>query len=516
MDPILGAIGLRSISSCLKQNGHATDIIFMQADIAFADDNVDLVSYSDKILQKITDLVQDSDLIGLSCMALESQKAKQIINYVKKLSIPIIWGGIHATSNPDECIQYADIVCIGEGEEAVCELAQAMTNGTDPSGIRNLWFRNNGHVVKNSLRPLIQDLDALPFPDYDYDTHYVVKNDKINSAEEYYKDIQMVLVHTTRGCPHNCSYCCNSLLDKLYSSKNRVVRRTSVETVMKQLDKCKELLPALGMVWFTDDTFFIRPLRELTAFASEYKKRISMPFRCYTTPGTLTGEKLELLLDAGLFRIDMGVQTGSENTNKNVYHRNISNARVMKAAQLMSKYVKHPLVPCYQIIFQNPYETDNDLIETINFLVELPTPFLLEVFHLTFFPGSELHKRAKSDGLLGNDSLISYLDYKRSFELNENEKYLNFLIYLMEGYVNSDRLGKIPRFLLPVLVNKRIKNYFTNHRHVLNYLTNRYFDLSPFPEQKIQRYKMYGKVALGAISRSLWKSKKNNRAVAES
>jgi hypothetical protein len=67
------------------------------------------------------------------------------------------------------------------------------------------------------------------------------------------------------------------------------------------------------------------------------------------------------------------------------------------------------------------------------------------VFHPTFSPRSELANRAKSDGMLKGDSLISFYNYEKSFELSENEKYLNFLIYLMSGTVSADRIGHIPR-----------------------------------------------------------------------
>ena len=510
LDPILGGFGLRSISSCLKQRGHTTEIFFMESDVEHEHVLIKHDSfYSDKILQAVSDAVCGADLIGLSCMAVEAPKALQIVKHLGTLNIPVIWGGIHATSHPDECIQYADYVCIGEGENAVCDLAEAMDSGRDTSKIPNLWFRQNGEVIKNPVRPLIQDLDALPFPDYSFDSHYLLEEEGFVGAEEYYRNVTWFMVHTTRGCPLSCSYCCNSVLQKIYDNKNRKVRRTSVETVLRQLEKYKEMFPRIGKIWFTDDTFFIRPTNELREFAAGYKERVAIPFKCFTTPGTLNVEKLESLLEAGMISLDMGIQSGSDNINKNVYKRNVANATVVKAAELLYRYKNRMYPPAYQIIIQNPYEIESDLMETIHLLHSLPPYYQLEVFHLTLFPGSELANRAKADGMLKGDSLISFYNFQKSFELSENEKYLNFLIFLMSGNVNTDRIGHIRRSLIPLLTSKGLRNFFSRNPRLLDYLIESYFQRSPLPQNRLKRYATFGTIALGCIFRSF--GKKTNK-----
>jgi radical SAM superfamily enzyme YgiQ (UPF0313 family) len=506
MEPVLGAFGLRSISSCLKKMGHTTEILFMESDVEREGIEIEHNTfYSEKTLQYVVDKVSSADLFGISCMAVEAPKALQIVKHLHSLNKPIIWGGIHATSHPDECIQHADYVCIGEGEDAVCDLVKAMDEGAETSGIQNLWVRQNGSIIKNQVRPLIHDLDSLPLPDYSFDSHYILDADGFISAEEYYRNLQWLLVHTTRGCPLSCTYCCNSLLQKIYDNKNRKVRRTSAETLLKQLEQFKEMFPHMGKIWFTDDTFFIRPKEEIREFSVGYKKRIAMPFQCFTTPGTLNVEKLELLLDAGMITLDMGIQSGSENTNKNIYKRNVANASVVKAADLLYKYKDRMYPPAYQVIFQNPYESENDLMETIRLLSSLPPYYMLEVFHLTLFPGSELANRAKADGMLKGDSLISFFNYEKSFELSHNEKYLNFLIYLMKGNVNDAKIGHIPRSVVPLLTSKSVRSYFNRSPRSLDYLIKSYFQLSPFPQNRLKRYVTFGNIALGCISRSLWK-----------
>jgi len=80
-----------------------------------------------QILEQFKDLVKESELIGISCMSIFAKNAIELITYLRSYTkAKIIWGGIEATINPNKCLEYADIVCIGEGEEALCELAQAI------------------------------------------------------------------------------------------------------------------------------------------------------------------------------------------------------------------------------------------------------------------------------------------------------------------------------------------------------------------------------------------------------
>ncbi len=504
-----GSLGLRYISSSLRQAGHNTEMIFLNLYEQF---NPDLL-FSTRILQELTELVKESDLIAVSCMSAEFNKSIQVINYLKKLNKPIIWGGIHATSCPDECIKYADIVCIGEGEEAICELLATMERGSDFINTKNFWFRENGQVIKNPVRPLIQNLDSLPSPDYDSNTHYILNGGALIKANGVYKNtITRILIHTIRGCPFNCSYCCNSYLKQLYLNKGKYTRKMSTEAIIEELQHYKDKFPNLKAVWFTDDDMLFRTIKELKFLTTEYKEKIGLPFMCYVNPATVTEEKFELLVNAGLYRAEVGVQTGSEDISKNLYNRNISKTKVIKAAQLLNKYKMKMGLPYYHIMYQNPYETEKDLIKTIALLKELPPPFFLQCFPIQFFPTSTLYEKAKCDAILKDNIFVNYHDDKKAFELNNKEKYLNFLVYLMSGTVTSRSIGRIPRVLIPILTNRKTINYFKRHEREVTSLINDYFNIETFHLQKLRRkmrkYKIVGKLALNCISSDLRQGQK--------
>lgn len=105
--------GIRSIFAYLKAHGYTTSIYFMYTPRRF---------YSKHILNDLRVRVSNSNLIGISCLSLNAERAIQVIEFLKPLGIPIVWGGIHATLNPEKCLEYADIVCIGEGERAILDL----------------------------------------------------------------------------------------------------------------------------------------------------------------------------------------------------------------------------------------------------------------------------------------------------------------------------------------------------------------------------------------------------------
>lgn len=133
--PDLQSFGLRTISACLKKEGHEVDMIFLPRE--FTD------RYEDKTLDDLVELTKKSDLVGITLMSNFFDNAVQITNKLKEnYDFPILWGGIHATVRPEECLDHADMVCIGEGEETLVELTKRMGTGQDYYDIKGMGFKN--------------------------------------------------------------------------------------------------------------------------------------------------------------------------------------------------------------------------------------------------------------------------------------------------------------------------------------------------------------------------------------
>jgi len=227
----------------------------------------------------------------------------------------------------------------------------------------------------------------------------------------------------------------------------------------------KKKFPTLGYFDIRDDTFSLRPLKDIEKFCKMYKEKVHMRFKCLGDPHTISEEKIKLLVDAGCTNLIVGIQ-GSEKTNKEVYHRNQTDADVLKAAKILHKY-KDKLAVIYDVIGSNPYDKPNYIIDLINLLREMPKPYFLSVNNLVFFPGSVLYNKAKADGLIKKESdaayFLDYWDRAGHIKLKKKNVYLNLILNLMRGGATKRRMGCFPNFYLnyllkPARVKKNLQN----------------------------------------------------------
>jgi len=433
------AEGLRGLSSFIKSKGYECEMIFLPDYKALLNYDPQFGRpYEQSLMDDVVQACSDSDVVGIGVMSNFFDHAVQLSeNLRKNLAAPVIWGGIHPTVAPDESLNYCDMVCVGEGEYAMLNLLRAMEQKRDYHSIKNLWFKTNGALQKNQLEPLIFDLDSLPFQDYDYETHYTASKDGkrlLRMTYEIQKDQIVNGMHicdglcvyqtiTTRGCPHACAYCCHSALRKL-SRNQKALRRRSTENVIQELEHTKQRMPYVELVLFADESMPAMPDRRLKHFCEEYKRKIGLPFFVQVSPPFMTETKIDYLVDAGMRCVQMGIQTGSEEVNRVYYHRHISNDEVRKGAELLNKHKDRICPPVYDIILDNPYETREDVLKTVRLLIELPRPYVIQFFSLTFYPGTEIYERAKADGIIKNVRNMVYRKHYHAFE----KSFLNFLV----------------------------------------------------------------------------------------
>ncbi|MCK4248297.1 MAG: cobalamin-dependent protein, partial [Candidatus Omnitrophica bacterium] len=232
------SLGIEYLSSVLKQKGHKVNLVF---DPSLFDDKYWLhIPFLYKLFdkkKKIIDKIINSkpDFIAFSVITDTYQRCCQLAKELKKRSnAKIIFGGIHPTSVPEQVImkQFVDYVVVGEGEDALLDLVE----GKQDAG--NIWFKNNNGIVKNEVRPLIKNLDEIPFPDKELFNKYIPHNKSYS-------------IMTSRDCPFNCHYCCNSILHRLYGFLNR---KRSPQNVLEELKWAKERFN-FKQVFFLDDTF---------------------------------------------------------------------------------------------------------------------------------------------------------------------------------------------------------------------------------------------------------------------
>jgi anaerobic magnesium-protoporphyrin IX monomethyl ester cyclase len=448
--------GLRVMASYLINNGHKVKLIFLPRKII--DNQID---FPDSIYNDLLKLLEDSDLVGISFVSNYLGQAKFLTKKIKERTNKlVIWGGIHTMAQPDESLEFADMICLGEGEEALLTLLNKMESGDDFTTTPNFWFKKNGNIIKNEVMPLVEDLDKYPLPIHDLKYEYMGDSGRIKRITEddlikltamtgdyfgrknnYYHPY---IILSSRGCPHHCTFCGNNLWNNLYMGKGKLIRHRSSRHIINELEHIIKQYPFYDFIEFMDDDFLCNKLNIIREFAALYKAKISLPFRCNFSPDSVTEEKISILSDAGMICVEMGLQTASQRINKDIYHRHFDRNKFISAANIINKHKN--ICSNYDIIFDNPYETYRDVSDTLRFIAKLPMPFRLSTCSLTFFPGSELYLKAKEEKIINNESKEIY--NKSNCQLYENkDSYIKFLLFFMRA-TKKLKIMSYPLFVL--------------------------------------------------------------------
>ncbi len=370
--------GISYISSLLKSKGHSTDLLVITRG-----------TKKSFILSTISQIMPD--VIGFTAVVTEYEFILSIAKYIKSnfKSIFLIIGGPHASLNPEKVFNETfNAICIGEGEFPILELVEQLKQGRKPSNIKNLWIRENGKIERNPTREFIQDLDILPFPDR------VIWQKWINFP--YTRHV----IFLGRGCPHQCSYCCNHAISKLASGK--YVRFRSVNNIMKELKEIINKYPKIKEIYFEVETigininFAVDLCLELEKYNEEIGYIISYGINLRIVP-KIDFETLFKALNRANFRfINIGIESGSEMIRTHILNRIYSNKDVINCVKLARRY--NLKVSTYNMI-GIPEETYADFEKTIKCnRICLPDWMQLSIFFP--YPGTELYKICCEKGLL--------------------------------------------------------------------------------------------------------------------
>jgi len=237
-----------------------------------------------------------------------------------------VFGGPHPTHFPDIIsVDGVDAVCRGEGEEALCDLAERLESGRSCLDTRNFWFRRDGRIHRNPVRPLIRDLDSLPLPDRDL---WFSLFPQVGQSPR--KQFMAV-----RGCPYRCTYCFNHKFNDLYENRD-IIRRKSVDGVVD------EILDVVGkyptqQIQFVDDTFNLDRdwLEEL---CSKYAAKVKLPFFCNLRTNLVEEDTIKLLARAGCRVVAFGIESGNEHIRETVLKRQTTTQSFIRTADLLHKY----------------------------------------------------------------------------------------------------------------------------------------------------------------------------------
>ncbi len=408
-------LGVRYMSSMLREDGHHANIIIFKGVEYISPSEVPPPEQQDEdgyysmctyttgkelelLLKTLKE--QEPNLIGISFTSISFGLAKFLTEKIKKeLKVPVMWGGVDSTVSANENIQYTDMICHGEGEYPVRALVNAMDRGEDTTCIPSIWVNQNGNIKRNANMRLEQNLDNYPFPDFELEYKTVIINDEIYPSPFPPKShlYTNFIIMATRGCPFTCTYCCSGHDDVLYKG-DRFLRRRSVENVIAELKYRIKTWPwNIERVEFYDDVLPLNK-RWIAEFSPRYATEVALPFFGYTHPNVGDPEILANLSEAGLNYLIMGIQSGSQRTLRKYYdRRHPKEGTIRTVNNIMDAGIK---VLC-DFIGYNPLETEEDNIETLDLITDLPRGYgIIKINPMAFYDNYKIFQHAHKEGIL--------------------------------------------------------------------------------------------------------------------
>lgn len=442
----ISALGFRKIAAIARQMNPGTRIYFITVNNLYSLRSHLFPSlesdFQDTDIEIIAKELSDADLVCFSSMTASAEYVEKIAKSIKKISPNafIIWGGVHCIVYPEDAIKNVDAIFTGEGEVPFTEFYSKFKEGKDYINTPGVWFNRGGIVQKNRNPPLNtpEMLNQYPYPFIELSCEIYDQKKKCfrKFKRTDYTQFNGLTYRTvwSLGCPYKCIYCANDSFISLDQDYCRI-RYPSVDYIISEIENAIRLHPYIKTVAFYDDNFIAIPAQAIREFAEEYKKRIDLPFVVFGIhPNTISEEKIELLAKAGLNRTRMGIQSGSRRT-LDFYHRFTHLERIAKSASILAKASKRyrMIPPAYDIISDNPVETRDELVETIEFLYGLDRPYTLTIFSLRVFPKTRLWDYFREHPEID-------IRYNTSSYLETKKTMANIMLYMLA-------IAKPPRWL---------------------------------------------------------------------
>lgn len=360
---------------------------------------VDLVFHKNNwkkiLVKKISD--EKPDLIGFSVLSFNCPQALRMAQFIKQnFSVKIIFGGVHVILSPEKVIENeeVDIVCTGEGEETLKEL---LDNNLDCTGIKGIWYKQNGKIIKNENRTNIENLNALAFPDFE----------DFNIKRYFEINNNHLPILASRGCPYKCSYCSNHALSK--KLKGKYVRVRSADNVIEEIELRLNQFKKEGLkyLYFYDDTFIL-----YGDFVADFCKKFKakefhkiLKWTANVRANLVTDEVIKTMKGAGCYEARMGVEAGNDYIRNTVYKRNMTKEQIFKAFQIIKN---NGLQLRLYFIFGAPYETA-ETMEDSYCMAKKSNADLIFFTELLLLPGTEIKKICEKEKLVLYDNDKAHL-----------------------------------------------------------------------------------------------------------
>ncbi|MBU2472948.1 B12-binding domain-containing radical SAM protein [Patescibacteria group bacterium] len=364
-------------------------------------DGVRQKNYLDLIKKELPQV----DFVGISAMTTQVKPALEISKIVKDFNkdLPVIWGGLHPTFFPEETVEHPliDIAVIGEGEETLLEIVQEKPF----QNIKGIAFKGNNSVQVNSERPFL-NFEDLPLPKWNLVPKEILEN------------LALIPTHTSRGCPHRCTFCVNAIRKNRWRARNPEDVLKDLEIIVSQpYFKNKPIR-------FWDEDFFVDKERAMDIIHGMIEKNLNLNWETtiradYLDEDFLDNNSMVDLKKSGCYLLSFGAESGSSKILKKI-KKGVTIEQILNSAK---RCLKHKIIPQYSFMVGLPGEIRKDVKQTIKLIDQLiklsPNIQILGPQAFRPYPGSSLYEECLLSGWSAPQTLEQWA------ELMENE--LNYL-----------------------------------------------------------------------------------------
>ncbi len=407
--------GLAYVGAVLEKNG----ITVRAVDLGILEAPWEWKTLEEKILSF------EPHIIGITSMTSTHNNALAVARFAKKLYSKSIvaMGGPHPTFTFHEVLTEnpeVDLVVRREGEVTFLDFIQAMIEGRSLLTVGGIAFKHQGNVVATPERPLIEDLDSLPYPAR-----------HLFPLKEYLQFWPLICVISSRGCPFQCIYCSASTMwghkCRLRSAENFV---NEIEFLLKTYN--------VKHIGFSDDTFTLDKSRTTEVCKEILERGLSLKWACETRADTITKDLLGMMYDSGCYDILYGIESGNQQI-LNAIKRGINLHQIERAVKWTKEVGIHITG---SIILGLPGETTETIRQTIDFVKRLDIESVI-INSLTPYPGTEVYENAEKYGI--TIQTRNWAEYNSTMPMIESRELSieNRVLLCMEAMEELEQVGAI-------------------------------------------------------------------------
>ena len=429
-DTLIEYMGYMQMAAILKGEGHQVEVFF--------DDQV----RTERLDRDVSAFAPD--VVAFSCLTPSREWAIRTAARLKATTgAATIVGNVDCIMSPDSYVEDGafDLICTGEGEDVMLELAAAVDTGADFASIKGTWSVGPKGVTRNERRAQLVDMGELPIIDR-----------AIYDKYRFFRHSPYLRVYAGRGCPFRCSFCSNTVMTDAYGGPKKYLRKNTPQAFVEHIVELVASRPRKVKRIFIIDEVLWLDRAWLREFLVLYRDRVGIPFTMnFKFNGGVSEDDVRLMAEAGAVAVCVATETGSEARRRDLLNKPVSNAHILEVAGWMHKYGVDFGSSAF---FGLPGQTFEGTIEELDFYRKVNPRYLTTTFYQPY-PGLKLNDRYDvASAIPAGETFHATFHHDMYLDLPDRVRLVNLknvYWYLWKFPRLTRPLGWLCRFRLPFL-----------------------------------------------------------------